>query len=1419
MNKTRLLKRIISLLTVLVLTLALMPINILTLKAGGADEIEEPEMTETITDDTPAAADDTGNSYDVSYDSGDYSVPAEQSVNDVPYIEAVAQAAEPVTVPTVEPAAEPIAERVTAPAVESVTESGTETDKAVTVTPEKTTDEPGVDPAAEALTDSDGDMAAEEAAEMTDESSAEEMAELAETVTYTVTFDANGHGTAPADVTAEQDATISEPDALSEDGYTFTGWYKEAAADELWDFAEDKVTEDITLYAGWIEDELAVTEEAAVTFTVSFDANGHGTAPEAVIADEGALITEPAALSEDGYTFTGWYKDAAAAEKWDFSADKILEDITLYAGWYEEEPAVMFGTAADRSANIYSIEYVDLSDWLDGYPPDGDYMTGNWPENSTAAAGTVVSLPPIIRGPYPVEKLFGEGYVTYTWEWLHVVPRGSGNSAADNILDASSGTFVMPESDVIVRGAWTYGDSIQVFPHATKGGSVSHDGRNASWAESSYITLTAIPDPDYYFVGWKHGDESNPSGPIISTQNPWRFQATQDVRHERYWAVFAKQVPHSIKIYNGTADKTSAKEGETITITATEPSGNKVFDTWWAEKPSTLQFADENSTQTTFVMPRADVEVWATYKDLYSIIVQESEGGTGTTNSSLVAVGGMVTLTATPNGGWRFDYWEVVSGDVELADSSSAETTLTLASNMEDVIVKPHFYYMDVVIVITPITVQESEGGTGAANPTFTMAPGETVTLTATPRGQSYYFDHWEVISGGVVLDDPYSAETTFVSNGNAVIVKPVFKRRDVVVVINPVEVQESEGGTGAANPTFTMNAGETVSLTATPENGYVFDHWEVVSGGVTLDDPNSAGTTFVSNGNVVVVKPHFVRGDTEYSITYNNLKGASNSNPAAYTAADTPIQLADLPDVTGFTFDGWYDNADYNGNAVTEIPKDSTGNKVFYAKWTAASSYSVTVVGGTADKDTAMAGETVTITANEAENGYAFVQWAMVDGIDYAQTDAFSTTFIMPAKDVTVTAVFKEISLPDIEDQMYTGEEIKPTFGLFDVMLDGVDVAFPSEYVLSYRDNINAGKATVILTFRDPVTGKPDSRLGTKSTTFNISPAELTITGITASDKVYDGTNTATVGSSSAIVSGLVSGDDIGLTYTGIFKDANAGSDKTVTVTVTLTGQDAGNYIVKSTNTPTASITRAPLTITVKDQTHIYDGNSHGEHNTVYNDTNAINEKVEFSGLQGSDALTRIVLDGSETGVGVYQGLIRITGWNAGEKSGNYEPVLNAGTLTIFEYIFSVGEGSAWTKGSSVGMNYTIHRSFEDEKTYSLFENIEVDGAVIDASNYSAAAGSLKVTLNASYLNTLANGSHTVKINFRDGSVETALTIRPKPANDAKPAKPADPVKPGAAYVPNTADKGSPIPWASLLYMFLVSLAGLLAYRRSFTE
>ncbi|MBR5970249.1 MAG: InlB B-repeat-containing protein, partial [Lachnospiraceae bacterium] len=73
------------------------------------------------------------------------------------------------------------------------------------------------------------------------------------------------------------------------------------------------------------------------------------------------------------------------------------------------------------------------------------------------------------------------------------------------------------------------------------------------------------------------------------------------------------------------------------------------------------------------------------------------------------------------------------------------------------------------------------------------------------------------------------------------------------------------------------------------------------------------------------------------YNISYQNVNGASNSNPATYTIADTPLTLADLTGgPTGYTFDGWYDDATFSGTPITAIPAGSTGNKTFYAKWTA---------------------------------------------------------------------------------------------------------------------------------------------------------------------------------------------------------------------------------------------------------------------------------------------------------------------------------------------------------------------------------------------------------------------------------------------------------------------------------------------------
>ena len=80
-----------------------------------------------------------------------------------------------------------------------------------------------------------------------------------------------------------------------------------------------------------------------VRCTVTFDANGHGTAPEP-ITDQWTLKTvdnDPGELTSDeiGFLFTGWYKDAGCddKDKWDFANDLVEKDMTLYAGWKECE--------------------------------------------------------------------------------------------------------------------------------------------------------------------------------------------------------------------------------------------------------------------------------------------------------------------------------------------------------------------------------------------------------------------------------------------------------------------------------------------------------------------------------------------------------------------------------------------------------------------------------------------------------------------------------------------------------------------------------------------------------------------------------------------------------------------------------------------------------------------------------------------------------------------------------------------------------------------------------------------------------------------------------------------------------------------------------------------------------------------------
>ena len=147
-----------------------------------------------------------------------------------------------------------------------------------------------------------------------------------------------------------------------------------------------------------------------------------------------------------------------------------------------------------------------------------------------------------------------------------------------------------------------------------------------------------------------------------------------------------------------------------------------------------------------------------------------------------------------------------------------------------------------------------------------------------------------------------------------------------------------------------------------------------------------------------------------------------------------------------------------------------------------------------------------------------------------------------------------------------------------------------------------NAGTALQSVTYAPTDTTSYNSSSSTVSVPVN--PKALTVTGITASDKVYDGNTTATLNTSGATLVGTVSPDVVTLNTagaTGAYTNPDMGTAKTVLASgLALSGADAGNYTLIQPTT-TGNITPASLTVTgITANDKVYDGNSTATLNTT---------------------------------------------------------------------------------------------------------------------------------------------------------------------------------------------------------------------------
>lgn len=192
---------------------------------------------------------------------------------------------------------------------------------------------------------------------------------------------------------------------------------------------------------------------------------------------------------------------------------------------------------------------------------------------------------------------------------------------------------------------------------------------------------------------------------------------------------------------------------------------------------------------------------------------------------------------------------------------------------------------------------------------------------------------------------------------------------------------------------------------------------------------------------------------------------------------------------------------------------------------------------------------------------------------ITLTEDEGANPNYAVTTQNGTLTVTQKTLSDSDvtisaIPDQTYTGQAIQP-----EVTVNGYSA---DDYDVTYADNIRVGTATATVHFKGNYTG-------TASKTFRITPKTLTVSGVAASNKVYDGTTTATI---TASLQGVADGDSVQLTAPAAdFDTKDAGTGKAVTIAAggsfTISGADAGNYTLTQPTVSglTADITPATLT------------------------------------------------------------------------------------------------------------------------------------------------------------------------------------------------------------------------------------------------
>lgn len=382
--------------------------------------------------------------------------------------------------------------------------------------------------------------------------------------------------------------------------------------------------------------------------------------------------------------------------------------------------------------------------------------------------------------------------------------------------------------------------------------------------------------------------------------------------------------------------------------------------------------------------------------------------------------GQTVTVTA-PDKGDHFEFagWTISPNSVPLTDADKLTATFTMPDG--DVELENSYNQL------YDVTVKK-----GTATPSFAKE-GTLVTIIAEfIPGRK--FDHWDVPSDNVTLDNKNSKTTTFNMPAGNVEVEAKYKMLQSITV---------NDGTYTVNGETTTEAvkGDKIVATANPApEGEKFAGWNVVGvDGLTDEQKAASPIEFDMPKNGVELTAQYktlrniVVNNGTYTVNGTDDKQAVEGDKIAIKAAERP----------GYQFVRWEvvpDNVTITGvnneEATFIMPNENVELKARYNKL-----YTITVDGGHADVTSALTGKEITVDA-DVPDGKKFMGWK-ADGITLtpAQQQSDHITFFMPEGNVTLTAEYKTMHTVTV------------------IGADGTSTVLPDTYIEGDTVTVNAEK------------------------------------------------------------------------------------------------------------------------------------------------------------------------------------------------------------------------------------------------------------------------------------------------------------------------------------------------------------------------